>query len=223
MVLLSQARQDAQTERCCRMTSLEDYDPFKNHDPMREIHQRINQTNAEAGVSIVMPGDWSEIDAMAVTMADNAFGRISDLDSNVDAQALVRETISHYRLSVEFPTVAGETLIAYHEGTQYDSNQQRSMNRLYGLLAFDPRALVPLSSGYTWEDAARQYLSRETKCDVAVSVGCESASATEILAIKSGEFVCLYKACSACRDWFHDPHRHGFRTREFSGSDWDRR
>lgn len=201
----------------------DDYDPFKDYEPLREIHHRINQTLAKSGGPVVMPPDWAEIDATATVMANNLFARFSKLDNNPDAQELARETITSYRLSVDLPTVAGETLTAYHEGPQYDPANQFSMNRLYAILAVDSRALIPLSVTYTWQDVASQYLTRETHCDVAVSYGCEPTNATEVMVIKSGEFVCLYKACTACRDWFHDPHRRAFRTREFYHDSWDRR
>jgi hypothetical protein len=62
----------AQTTTESPPTMTNDYDPFNDYDPNREVHQRINQTLREAttirdgqvtGPPIVT--DWSEIDSMA--------------------------------------------------------------------------------------------------------------------------------------------------------------
>lgn len=199
----------------------DNYDPFKHYEPYQEVHQRINQTLSQAGCPAVL--DWPEIDAMAEAMAATTFfDRISYLDADPEGQALAMETISFYRLYVEFKTLIGETWIGYHAGTQHDWSIPSTMNRTYALMAFDPKILFPLSRTWTWQDAATKYLTRYQVCDVDVSYGCEQDNATEVLAIKCGEFVCIYKTCTACRAWFDEPDRAHFRRRDFFCDIWDR-
>lgn len=177
-----------------------DHDPFKHYSPYHEIHQRINQVNSAIGAPAVL--DWTEIDAMSEAMADNLFGRIGPLDSHPDAQNLARDLIDSYRTAVRLPQIAGETIIAEHLGPQYGP---RTMTRLYALMAIDHRGLVPLSEEFTWQDVAKKYMTNHRVCDVELWFGCDKYAATIDLPVKLGEFVCLFKCCAKCREWFDEP------------------
>ncbi|WP_155764238.1 hypothetical protein [Mycobacterium colombiense] len=185
------------------------YDPFAGYDDNREIHHRINQTRARLGQSVVMPDNWAHIDRMAQDIAQADSVQISKLDRDPDAQQLAKETIDNYRYRVGFSLNSvgmrgheGSTEIDEHSGLQYDSKFPQTMNRLYAILAGAPEALIPLSGFYTWEDVARERLSRYNRCDVRLHNGCNVEHAEQRFAIKSGEFVCIYASCAACREWF---------------------
>ncbi|MHA3020885.1 hypothetical protein ACXPWS_11535 [Mycobacterium sp. BMJ-28] len=196
------------------------YDPFKHYEPNRESHQRINQTLSQAGAPAVL--DWPEIDAMAETMADNSMVRVGLLERDPEGRALALETIRKcYRAGLNL-MVGSETAMGEHAGLQYDPSKPSMMNRLYALLAVDTAVLFPLSEQFTWKHVAERYLTRYHVCDVDVSIQCEQTNAVEILPIKQGEFVCIFKACTACVGWFSDPDRERFRKRDFFDDLWDR-
>ncbi|CDQ43191.1 hypothetical protein [Mycolicibacterium neoaurum] len=200
---------------------MSNHDPFKHLDPNHERHQRINQVNSQAGAPAVL--DWPALDKMAETIANNGFGRISALDDDEEARNLARETILLHRKGVEHVPGA-ETVIGEHAGPQHDpSLSLQTADRLYGLLAFDTKVIFPLSENFTWRQLSEKYLSRYRVCDVDVSIGCERTNAGLVIAIKSGEFVCIYKTCESCRKWFSQPDREHFRTRTFFDDLWDRR
>ncbi|SDE22932.1 hypothetical protein SAMN04488581_3622 [Mycolicibacterium neoaurum] len=201
-------------------------DMQEDRDKYREIRQRINHCYSVAG-TVERPGPPAflrdpEIDRMTDVMVDSLLGRISPLDADTEAQNLNRETLKFYREGV--CRVAGaETIIGDHDGLQYDpSLSMQTTNRLYGLLAFETRFVFPLSREYGWEALADRYLRNYRRCDIAVALGCDEGNADQIVPIKSGEFICIYKSCAACRAWFDDPHREFFRRREFFTDLFDR-
>ncbi|OBA98625.1 hypothetical protein A5666_24400 [Mycolicibacterium fortuitum] len=145
--------------------------------------------------------DWAEHDKNVEAMANAAFARLSELDRNTDAQNRARVTINQYRDSLK--ATKSDPLIAEHRGLQYDPARPETANRLYALLAFDPSVLIPLSSQYTWKDVAAKYLPHKyTTCDVSICTMCDPKGGTLDLAIKVGEFVCVYKCCTGCREFF---------------------
>jgi len=189
------------------------YDPYAGWSPYREMNQRLNQVNSAVGAPAVL--DPIEINQMARAIANKGFGRISELDDNEEARNLALETIHEHRSHTE--TVVGE-----HAGTQYDPSILSTMQRVYGLMAFDTRVIFPLSESFTWQQLSDKYLTRYRVCDVDVSIGCERTNAGLVIAIKSGEFVCIYKTCESCRKWFDQPDREHFRTRTFFDDPWDK-
>lgn len=204
----------------------ETYDPFAGFDKYRGIRQRINHcysvanANEQPGPPAFLPSP--DVDQMTKELVDSLFGRVSPLDADNEAQNLNRATIKCYHDGVKLLPGA-ETIIGNHDGTQYDpSLSLQTTNRLYGLLAFETRVIFPLSREFTWKQLEDRYLRNYRRCDIAVSLGCDEANAGEIVAIKSGEFVCIYKSCTACRVWFDDPDREFFRRREFFSDDFDR-
>lgn len=203
----------------------ETYEPYAGFDKFREIRQRINHcysvasVNRQPGPPAFLPS--SEVDQMTDAMVNSFFGRISPLDADGEAQNLNRATIKCFRDGVRLVPGA-ETIIGSHDGVQYDSSlSMQTTNRLYGLLAFETRFVFPLSRDYTWKQLADRYLRNYRRCDIDVALGCDEANAGEVVAIKSGEFVCIYKSCAACLAWFDDPDREFLRRREFFTDDFD--
>lgn len=204
----------------------ETYDPYAGFDKYREIRQRFNHcysvasVNEQPGPPAFLPS--SEVDQMTVAMVDSFFGRISPLDADREAQNLNRATIKCFRDGVRLVPGA-ETIIGNHDGVQYDpSLSMQTTNRLYALLAFETRFVFPLSRDSTWKQLADRYLRNYRRCDIDIALGCDETNAGEILAIKSGEFVCIYKSCTACRAWFDEPDREFLRRREFFTDEFDR-
>lgn len=204
----------------------ETYDPYAGYDKYREIRQRINNVyscandNGQPGPPAFLRD--AEVDRMTDAMVSSLFGRIGPLDTDAEAQNLNRETIKCYRDGVKLVPGA-ETTIGNHEGPQYDpSLSMQTTNRLYGLFAFETQVIFPLSRDFTWQQLAERPLRNYRRCDIAVALGCDENNAEEIVAIKSGEFVCIYKSCAACRTWFDNPDRAFFRRREFFNDlfDW---
>lgn len=201
----------------------ETYSPFEGWSRDRETHHRINavhRANQMAGLSkqpLIV--DFSEVDILA-----NAADQATVLTStDEEHRNLARETIGLYRSAVQLGRQ--ETIMAEHLSGEYDTGDALTFNCQYALLAMDTRGLFPLSQSLTWKDVAAKYLTRWRYCDVKVSYGCDISSGSTVFAVVSGEFVCVYKACSACFEWFSldADQRETFRKREFFVDDWDRK
>lgn len=195
------------------MFDSETYDPFKHFSSNHEVHQRINRTNSQIGAPAVL--DWAEHDKTVEALVGSTFGRVGPLDEDEEARNLARETIAWHRMS-------NETIIGDHAGLQYDPSNPITQARHYGLFSFESRVLFPLSKHFTWQQLADKYLTRHSVCDIRVSIGCDQNAGTDVLPIRCGEFVCIYKTCVACREWFANPDRDYFRRREFFNDEFDR-
>lgn len=173
----------------------EAYNPYKHHGSHHETHQRINQVNSQIGAPAVL--NWVERDEMAEAMADATFyGRISYLDDHPDAQALAMKTIHSYR----------DSLKAGPDGLMGDRANVIGEGHLFALLEVNPSYAIALNSNLTWKDVANQHLSiRYRTCDVDKTYGCNPTGGNQVLAVKVGEFICLYKCCQRCREWFDEP------------------
>jgi len=194
-----------------------DYAPFEGWSPDREVHQRLNQIASVIGAPAIL--DTAELDQLAHA-ADQAMALTS---TDEEHQNLARETIGLYRSAVQLGRQ--ETIMAEHLSGEYDTGDALTFNCQYALLTMDTRGLFPLSQSLTWKDVAAKYLTRWRYCDVKVSYGCDISSGSTVFAVASGEFVCVYKACSACFEWFSldADQRDTFRRREFFVDDWDRK
>lgn len=171
----------------------ETYDPFKHYGPYHEVHQRINQVNSQIGVPAVL--DWTERDEMAERAANATFVRVSELDNHPDAQEIAMKTVHRYR----------DSLKASPDGLLGDRANIIGEGSLFALLDFDARYAIALSRDLTWKDVANQHLSNRYRvCDVEATYACDRIG-NQVLAIKTGEFICLYKCCQQCREWFDEP------------------
>lgn len=184
----------------------ETYDPFAHLDKYHEARQRVNRTNSEVGLPAALRD--ADTDRMTDALIGSVQGKVGPLDGDDEARNLARETIAWHRMS-------GETIIGEHAGLQYDPSNPITQARPYGLFSFDARVLFPLSKHFTWLQLAEKYLPRHRVCDIGVAIGCTESAGTIVLPIRSGEFICIYKSCAACRSWFDDPDREFFRRREF--------
>jgi hypothetical protein len=76
------------------------------------------------------------------------------------------------------------------------------------LFGFDPRVAFSLSETTAEAIAARYLPASYRTCDVEADIHCQTNDATHVISVGYGEFVCLYKCCGVCKDWFSDPDRH---------------
>ncbi|MFN6553756.1 hypothetical protein ACP6C7_29120 [Mycolicibacterium septicum] len=178
----------------------ETYNPFERYEPRREAHQRINQINSQVGWPAVL--DWAEHDKNVEAMANAALVRLSELDSDPDAHGLALKLVYAHR-DHAFITEPG----------------------LCAILAFDPTLAIPLAKLSEWQSVATKYVpKRYTTCDVQITHCCDENQAEGWLAIKTGEFVCVFKCCNGCREHFDmsPDERERFEKNGFS-DEFDRR
>lgn len=159
------------------------YDPFAGYDPLREIRQRINRVNSEAGLPAVL--DWSPEDVEAKLLAHGRFVQTRNHDMRRLAAATVEEHLRWRDPHDVTSAVRGPS----------------------ALFAFDTRIPFSLADNAVENLVARYLSDRYTVCDVAVDIRCERANADHVLIIGYGEWVCLYKCCDRCKAWFDDPDR----------------
>lgn len=169
----------------------ETYDPFAGYDKHREIRQRVNRVNSEAGLPAVL--DWSPEETDAKLLAHGQFAQTRNHDMRRWAAAVVEE---HLRWRDPYDVTS-------------------AVRGPSALFAFDTR--IPFSlAEHKLDDLAAAYLSEiYTTCDVQAHTLCEKNNATEILTVKYGEWVCLGKCCDTCRSWFDDPDERRWENTEF--------
>jgi hypothetical protein len=187
------------------------YNPFENYSPHRETHQRINHAMREAIYTddegrLTHPPlvvDFDRIDATTEQMVNASFQRLSYLDGHEDAQEIAMKTIHGYR----------DSLRGEHSTVPDISN-----GGFLVLFGHDPSIPVAIDELAQWEPIAHKHLSASYKrCNLGITVVCDPTDATKIMAVKVGEFVCVYKVCAQCRDWFDlSPDERD----QFGGSGW---
>ncbi len=188
-----------------------------------DTHHRINQALAKAGSRVVL--DWNEIDQLADEIEKVDRIRVGPFDDDPCAQILARHYVELYRslagVGSSWPDKAAShddvehrhTEIYPHDGPQYDTRNPHTFNRLYAILpGLDIRFIIPLSDDYTFEDVANAYLSLEQYCHINAALGCsgsvpnhQRSTASMNVAIKYGEFVCIFRSCKKCFDWLSEP------------------
>lgn len=168
--------------------------------------QAINQAYAELGIAVGMPDEWPVIEQMSETVASSSLIQTR----HHDARRLAGATVDMFR---QYVRESGETL--------YGDDDHES-NGTYVLFGFDPKVLFAINERRTVESLAREHLSsRYTDCDVGASIRCQTSQADRIISVYYGEFVCLYKCCAICLDWFDDPDRHYDESINFALPGWD--
>lgn len=157
----------------------EAYDPFCGYSKYREIHQRINAVHRENQLTgrsnQPLVVDWTEVDVMTREILHNGIQQTRDANKCKLAASTV-ECHLDWGERIDGPCI---------------------------LLGFDTRVSFPLPE---LNDVVNKYFSdRYTDCDVEVSYGCQQHNANHLLGVGVGDYLCLYKVCRTCRDWFDDP------------------
>lgn len=149
----------------------DDYDPFKDFDPNRELHQRINQTMSQAGCRAVL--DFTEIDVLT------------------EQFELPPQTTDH-----NMRRLAASTVEEHLTFRDKDSNGSL-------LFGFDPS--IAFDRSEIQSQIAKLKMHRT--CDVNASTRCQTDCAELVLTVNYGDWVCVYKLCDVCLDWFSDDNR----------------
>jgi hypothetical protein len=168
----------------------------------REFWHRINQANAPAGAPPVMPDQWAEITAMADQMS-NALCLELPYDRNLVAQRIaghmVKEhikawdAVGHRSVDERWCPESEATLYALnYSGIPAWITALRSIEQLRGIKE------DLLTGGGYFRCNAR--VNRH--CDLTVS-GMNATYPVEPLAVKRGEYICVFIACRACLEHIH--------------------
>jgi hypothetical protein len=175
----------------------------------RDLYHQMNQKLAASGGRIVMPEGWADdeqVRKLAETMNDAIADEISELDRNPIAQALaaemVKEHLAHWHED-------GNRFALHTKYGDYDESDPTSATRAYLLVtdgassALCGDSVIPLDNVADWKTVATFAMHGQTGCDALLTTYCErDECATEVLAVKRGEYVCAFKACFDCVDAF---------------------
>lgn len=144
-----------------------------------ERFREINRMYAENGIPVMMPEDWEMTDATTKEILASGIPQTRNHDKRRLA-AITVETYLEHGEKIDGPCI---------------------------LLGFDPRVPFPVIEV---NDVISRYLGESYRtCDVEASIRCEGNKATEVvLRVGFGDYLCLYKCCETCHDWFSEPDRH---------------
>jgi hypothetical protein len=167
-------------------------DDDRNHDD-DETMQRINQANRAAGGIVMMPEEWAANAALADELNRNMFVELP-YDNNLIAQRMAA-----WRMSW-FMHADGERTVDNRWCPAYDEAGLPPLGQLYALVYSSGNEVIPLQHFEQYKEVAKTLLGDVTQCHARLTVDCFTAlPATKLLAVKRGDFICLFKMCSSCR------------------------
>ena len=165
-----------------------------------DMNRRINQALAEAGVPVVMPEDWDDVNAMAEQMDAVAGKPVSVLERYPTAQAVAMEMMR--RLLTEPDEIEYDTRWC----PEFDESKPETMSRYYALVK-GCNVVVPLASIDQWVDVGRS-LSPSPLCNAHIAAACyrqidvgdvvpEDPPVAQVAVVR-GEMVCIFNICVIC-------------------------
>lgn len=184
----------------------ETYDPYAGFDKYRERNQRLNQTNAAAGLQVLMPEKAAAVNAAAEKLASASSGRMSELHSNPQAQAVAGELLREAFpwLDIDNKTDTTDFKVPFDTRWAEESAPFRALIRT---AATKTVVWVPISGlAKQIPEVAAAYLDPESPCDAKNHPDCnyyqDEPSWPDLAAypIKRGEIVVITFMCSTCRE-----------------------
>ena len=163
------------------------------------LRHRINQTLAKAGVRVVMPEEWANVDAISQPLnrtVGQSFPHALPIRSDLHRldQAFAARLIErHHEIwSIDGRMRIDELFCSYGEATAFVYLDDGSY---YVLPIVDPS---------DWKNVANARLSNWLTCNVRVNPKCLKNEPTEFVPVKRGENICVLKVCAPCVKTFTD-------------------
>ncbi|WP_066899014.1 hypothetical protein [Mycolicibacterium houstonense] len=160
---------------------------------LQEMNQLLSQSEYGRPIS---PDDWKAASQDAEQLNAVVADQFSMLDDNPLAQRLaanlVSKRVAHWRLT-------GERWIDDRFCPSYDDGRQIELTRLYALV-HNNLCAYPLANPAQYRQAAEDLLELIDSCQAGITKHCHEADLkpTELVAIKRGEHLCLFKVCVQC-------------------------
>lgn len=160
---------------------------------LQEMTQLLSQM--EYGRPI-LPDDWKAAGQDADQLNAVVGEQFSPLDNNLIAQRLaaylVSKRVAHWRLT-------GERWIDDRFCPGYDDGNPSDLTRLYALV-HNNLCAYPLANPSEYRQVAEYLLEHIECCQASITKDCYEADSkpSELVAIKRGEYLCLFKICVAC-------------------------
>lgn len=156
-------------------------------------HHRINQTLAEAGLRVIMPDKWADIDAATDKLNRTVGQRFSDalpirsdlvrLDQAFAARLIERH---HEMWAIDGRMKIDELLCAYGDATAFVYLDDNSYE------------VLPIAEPSDWRKIAAARLSYWPVCNVRVNPKCNKDTPVEFVPVYRGENICVLKSCALC-------------------------
>lgn len=158
---------------------------------MQEFNRLVSQT--EHGRPI-LPDDLAAASSVADQLNAAVADDFSPLDNNLIAQRL-----AGYLVSKRIALWPEERWIDDRFCPGYDDGSQSDLTRLYALV-HNTLCAYPLASPSEYRLVADDLLEFIDGCQAGITKGCYEADSppTELIAVKRGEYLCLFKVCVPC-------------------------
>jgi hypothetical protein len=174
----------------------------------REFWQRLNQDYSRAGVAPVMPWEQDAITAMAEELNRNIASELPH-----DHDPVARRIAGHMvKEHIKAWDAAGKRSVYTRWHPDHDEFRSDTLATLYALsYSGDPAWIVAMQDLSQLQEVADDALKGGWRCTVRVTRLCDGVqatdpnkqSATKYLAVKRGEYICLFNSCRACLEHIH--------------------
>ncbi|MEX3644338.1 hypothetical protein [Mycolicibacterium porcinum] len=158
---------------------------------LQEFNRIVSQTKYGRPI---LPDDYAAAGSVADQLNAVVADEFSPLDNNLIAQRLAGHLVRH-RLKM-WPAARW---IDDRFCPGYDDGDQSKLTRLYALVHNNLFA-YPLASPSDYREVADDLLEYVQCCQAGVAKNCYQADyqPSELLAVKQGEYLCLFKICVPC-------------------------
>ncbi|MGV0618152.1 hypothetical protein ABQE58_24990 [Mycolicibacterium elephantis] len=156
------------------------------------LHE-FNQALARAGGRAIMPEDWAAAGETAVAMSERD-GVEFPWDNNPIAQRMAAHMFSRHLKAWD---AAGERTIDTRWYRDYDDSKPEKMTGLW-VLIYDDDDAFPLADVQQYKRVAETLLEHVDDCQAEIFIGCDERPAVKFLAVKRGEYLCLFRICLPC-------------------------
>ncbi|MFP1155106.1 hypothetical protein ACK280_23935 [Mycobacterium sherrisii] len=169
-----------------------------------ETMQRINRANAHAGGVAFLREDaiWEDIDTLTNALDNDDFGRELPYDNELVAQRIAGHMVKEH---LKLWDIVRRRSVLNRWCPGHDDTQPESMACLYALCygdAFGGCAFA-MQSMQQLKEITDELLGGESVCQAGVNRRCSRNNATKYLAVKRGEYICLFRTCRACLQHIH--------------------
>ncbi|WP_431233776.1 hypothetical protein ACQ856_03525 [Mycolicibacterium psychrotolerans] len=170
------------------MTDIDD-DEAQLHD--LDFYQRLNQINSQVGRPAVMPEHRATIDAYTDAIDDD-YRHLLTHDRDPVAQRIASHMVkARLTANVEHRSVFDRWC------PSHDESRPETMATLYALVYSNIAYVIPLESAEQISEVAEHLLLRK-QCEARVTRRCRWRP-TEVLAVKRGQYVCVFGICTGCK------------------------
>lgn len=167
-----------------------------------DIERWINHANAAGGGIVFWPDDWrNKIDPLVEAFDNNDFGRELCYDSDPVARRIAGHMVKEH---IKLWDIVKRRVVLKHWCPEHDESRPETVASLYALCYGEIGGSAYAMQGMAQlKEVTQELLGEEPECQARVNRRCSRNNATKFLAVKRGEYICLFRLCGVCLQHIH--------------------